>query len=278
VAPLTNKLATAFNAWAREGAGARMEDAHAPTGKKVLDRIPVGYDQSFIDLGCGNGWATRYMAERVPTIGLCVGVDVSEELVKEARRAAVGKLPVKFLVAPMEEVPFGEASFNHAFSMEAIYYTTDALTALKAVWRLLKQGGSFHVVIDYYRENALSAAWKDDISVPMQFLGQEQWVELFRKAGFVEVHDERVMDDRAIPADLAFPWGGFKTRADLHVFRTEIGSLYLRGVKGELSHALDPFLDRARRGLASEEKAQGPSGREPPAAAPKEKKKRFGRK
>lgn len=276
MAPLTSELAAAFNKWAREGAGARMEDAHASTGKKVLDRIPVGYDESFIDLGCGNGWATRYMAERVPTIGLCVGVDVSEELVKEARRTAVGKFPVKFLVAPMEEVPFGEASFNHAFSMEAIYYTADPLAVVKAVWRLLKQAGSFHLVIDYYRENPLSAPWQDDISVKMHFLGELEWVLLFEKAGFGHVLSERVMDDREIPADLAFPWGGFKTRADLHAFRTEIGSLYIRGVKGKLSNALDPFLDRARRELVLDEKGKAQGGGEPTATG-KEKKRRFGR-
>ena len=250
-----------FNEWARRGAGPKMEEAHAHTGRKVLDRLQVGYDEAFIDLGCGTGWAARYIAEKVPTIGLCVGVDVSEELIKQARALASGKYPVKFLVAPFEDVPFGDASFHHAFSMEALYYAKDPLAAAKSAWRLLKPGGSFHFLTDFYPENPPSAAWKDDIAVPMHNLGEAEWVALFKRAGFAEVASERVFDDRPIPEGLGFPWGGFKTREDLHRFRTEYGSLYVSGRKGEGSPGLDPYIDHAVESLAAEEAGEpSPAG------------------
>jgi SAM-dependent methyltransferase len=256
--------AEAFDEWARQGAGARMEEAHGFAGRKVLDRLSIGYDESFIDLGCGNGWATRYVAEKVPTIGLCVGVDGSPELIKEARGLFAGKFPVKFLVAPMEDVPFGEGSFNHAFSMEAIYYTEDPARALRSIWRVLKPGGTFHLVIDFYAENPPSKAWQRDFPAKMHFLGEAEWVSLLGEAGFADVRAERVLDDRPVPSDLAFPWGGFKTREDLARFRTSVGSLYIVGRKLELSHALDPYLDRARQGLAGQEAAgEGPRGERP---------------
>lgn len=247
-----SKVALAFDEWAREGAGARMEESHSYAGRKVLDRIVIGYDESFIDLGCGNGWATRYVAGKVPTIGLCVGVDLSGELIKEARRLSAGKYPIKFLVAPIEEVPFGEAAFNHAFSMEAIYYGEDPLGRIRSAWRLLKVGGRFHLVIDYYTENPLAAAWKDDINVPMSFLSQDEWVAMFKQAGFDEVKAERLLDDRPVPPETQFPWGGFKAREDLVRFRTEIGSLYIVGRKAAFSHTLDPYLERAKDDLARE--------------------------
>src|SRR6267378_562738 len=184
VGRLSVERKAAFDQWARRGAGAKMEEAHEHAGKQVLNRIEIGYDQSFIDLGCGNGWAVRNIAQKVPTIGLCVGVDVSEELIKEARGLSGAKYPVKFLVAPMEQVPFGESSFNYAFSMEALYYVEDPLAALKAIWKLLKAGGQFHLVIDFYKENGRSAAWQDDIPVKMHFLSQAEWVGLFMEAGF----------------------------------------------------------------------------------------------
>src|SRR5689334_17094231 len=203
----------AFDAWAREGAGARMEEAHQYAGKKVLDRLTIGYDESFIDLGCGSGWATRYVAEKVPTIGLCVGVDSSPELIKEARRLSAGKFPVKFLVSPMENVPFGEGSFNHAFSMEALYYTQDPLEALKSIWRAHKPGGTFHLVVDYFAENPPSKAWQEDFPAKMHFLSQAEWVGLLEKAGFSDVRAERVLDERPVDGSMPFPWGGFADRA-----------------------------------------------------------------
>lgn len=249
---MTSTISQEFDAWARKGAGPKMEDAHAHAGKQVLDRIPVCYDESFIDLGTGNGWAARYIASRVPTIGLCVGVDASEEFVKEARQQAAGKYPIKFIHSTIEDVPFPEASFDHAFSMEALYYAKDPLAALQSVWRVLRPGGVFHLVIDYYKENPPSARWQADIATPMHFLSQAEWVDLFAKAGFSDVQAERVLDGRPVPEDLTFPWGGFASREELVKFRTKDGSLYIRGTKRAVSKALEPYLERAEHALDRE--------------------------
>jgi SAM-dependent methyltransferase len=260
---MTASLSSEFDGWARKGAGPKMEDAHGPVGKKVLDRIPVRYDEAFIDLGTGNGWAARYIAQRVPTIGLCVGVDASEEFVKEARRVSAGKFPMKFIHSAIEEVPFPEASFDHAFSMEALYYAKDPLVALQSIWRVLRPGGSFHMVIDYYAENPPSARWQADIQTPMHFLPQARWVELFGQAGFQDVVAERVLDDRPVPEGMEFPWGGFHSREELVKFRTQDGSLYVRGTKKGTSRALEPYLDRAQQALSAQEPraARGRAGR-----------------
>jgi len=255
--------AALFDSWAKKGTGPHMEEAHEYAGKKVLDRITIGYDQSFIDLGCGTGWATRYVAAKVPTIGLCVGLDVSPEFIKEARALSAGKYPVKFLVAPIEEVPFGESSFNHAFSMEALYYAPDVARALKAIWRVLKAGAMFHLVIDFFKENPASARWQQDTPVNMAYLSQDEWVGLFKAAGFSNVVAERILDDRPVAPDMKMPWGGFNTREDLEHFRRQVGSLYIRGTKAELSHALDKVLERANQEIQAEgappatEKARG---------------------
>ena len=254
---MAENYAAIFDGWAKEGTGPHMEDAHEYAGKKVLDRITIGYDESFIDLGCGNGWATRYVAAKVPTIGLCVGLDMSPEFIKEARALSAGKFPVKFLVAPIEEVPFGESSFNHAFSMEALYYSPDVAAALMSIWRVLKAGGSFHLVIDFFKEHPASESWQQYTPVKMAYLSQDEWVELFKAAGFSKVVAERVMDDRPVAPDMKMPWGGFKTREDLAHFRTKVGSLYVRGTKAELSHALDKVLARANEEIQHEGAAEG---------------------
>ena len=262
-----------FDAWARRGAGPKMEEAHSYAGKQVLDRITLGYDQSFIDLGTGNGWAVRYIAERVPTIGLCVGVDASAEFVNEARRTAAGKYPVKFIHSAIEEIPFGEGSFDRAFSMEALYYAKEPLVALKSIWRVLKPRGTFHMVIDFYAENAVSKRWQEGIATPMHFLSQPQWVDLFEGAGFAKVSAERVLDERPIPGEMQFPWGGFNSREELEQFRTKVGSLLVSGTKGEFSRAMDPFMERAAAALAKESAQKGAGD----ARAPRAKAPRFSR-
>ena len=158
--------------------------------------------------------------------------------------------------------------------MEALYYVEDPLAALKSIWNLLKAGGQFHLVIDFYKENPLSAAWQDDIPVKMHYLSETEWVRLFKGAGFAQVRSERILDDRVVPKDMHFPWGGFKTREDLGQFRTKIGSLYVRGMKTHPSAALDPYLDRAKDALAQDGQLAG-AGRAP-LETPEKKKRRFG--
>jgi hypothetical protein len=107
----------------------------------------------------------------------------------------------------------------------------------------------------------------------MHFLGQDEWAGLFKQAGFVDVQSERILDDRLIAESLPFPWGGFKSRADLATFRAEIGSLYIVGRKAEVSHALDPYLDQARKDLGQTPAKGSPAGAQD---KPGGKRKRFG--
>ena len=53
-----------FNEWAIEGRDLGMEKGHATSVEEMLafslgERSEIGKILVFLDLGCGNGWATR---------------------------------------------------------------------------------------------------------------------------------------------------------------------------------------------------------------------------
>jgi SAM-dependent methyltransferase len=62
-----------------------MEQDHLPIVLPVLDRMRLSPEDNVLDVGCGAGWLSRLLAEQVPE-GRVVGVDISDEMIRRARR------------------------------------------------------------------------------------------------------------------------------------------------------------------------------------------------
>lgn len=224
----SENLRLEFNDWAKAGRGEGMERGHRPVGEQALQLMNVPRDARVLDVGCGNGWATRLLAEKARD-GRVVGIDIADEMVELARASSASFANVEFQVASAEQLPFNDAEFTVAFSMESLYYYADIPKALREIRRVLKQGGLFVTVLDLYQENIPSHQWIDQLKVPVQLLGIADYHSLFEGAGFVNVRDQRLFDPAPIPDD--YDGGSFKTRADYLDYRRS-GSLMLSGEVG----------------------------------------------
>ena len=219
------QLRTEFNEWARAGRGPSMERGHRPVGEQAIRLLEIPTDGRVLDVGCGNGWATRLMAEQAPD-GRVVGIDISDEMVDLARESSSALSNVEFREASAEKLSFAEGEFTHAFSMESLYYYSDILGALKEILRVLKSGGKFACVVDLYQENRPSHQWIEQLKVAVQLLSIAEYRSLFETAGFVNVSDRRVYDPTPVPED--YEGGSFKTREDFLEYRAA-GSLLIIG-------------------------------------------------
>lgn len=202
-----------------------MERGHRPVGEQAIARMQVGEDARVLDLGCGSGWAARLLAGYARR-GRVVGLDISDEMIEAARSSSIGFDNVEFRVGSAERLPFDDADFTHAFSMESLYYYADVLAALREVRRVLRQGGLFAAVVDLYKENEPSHQWIEQLRVPVHLLGAEEYSALFTEAGFDEVQAQRLYDPTPVPED--YTGGSFKSREDFLRYR-ECGSLMLMG-------------------------------------------------
>lgn len=222
---MDERLRLEFNDWARAGRGEGMEKGHRPVGEQALDLMALPVDAQVLDVGCGAGWATRLMAEQASS-GRVVGIDIADEMVKLARESSTSLANVEFQVASAEKLPFGDAEFTHAFSMESLYYYADLPAALREICRVLAPGGRFVTVVDLYKENVSSHQWVDQLQVPVQLLSSVDYTTLFENAGFIRVFDRRLYDPAPIPE--TYTGSSFKTREE-YVRYKEAGSLMLSG-------------------------------------------------
>lgn len=204
-----------------------MEQDHLPIVLPVLDLMHLTPEDNVLDLGCGAGWLVRLVAEQAPE-GRAVGVDVSDEMVRRARRNNASVENAMFVVGEAEEIPWDANFFTHAVSVEAAYYWPDPRAALREIHRVLREGGAAWVVINYYRENVHSHQWGDLLTIPVHLLSAAEWTALFREAGFSEVKHRFVPDPTPAPATYEGRW--FRDVAQLRAFRQQ-GALLVWGIK-----------------------------------------------
>ena len=124
--------------------------------EEILSWGKVGEAQTILDVGCGIGGSTLYLAEKFNA--QAVGITLSPVQAKRAGDRALeknmtlrafenfenGKPPaVQFQVTDALDTPFPDNSFDFIWSMESGEHMPDKLTFLQECYRLLKPGGTF---------------------------------------------------------------------------------------------------------------------------------------
>jgi SAM-dependent methyltransferase len=222
-----DRLREEFNRWAEAGRGEGMEQEHLPIVLPVLDRMRIAPADNILDVGCGAGWLAPLLAEQVPE-GRVVGMDISDEMIRRARRNYADLDSVLFVVGEAAEIPWDSNFFTRAISVESAYYWPDPQRALNEIFRVLHDEGSAWVLINYYRDNPHAHQWGEILTVPAHLLSAEEWAAMFREAGFAGVAHTRIPDPTPAPAVYEGRW--FRDAAQLRAFR-EQGALLIHGTK-----------------------------------------------
>jgi SAM-dependent methyltransferase len=224
---LNGALREEFNRWAEAGRGEGMEEDHLPIVLPVLDQMKLAPDENVLDVGCGAGWLVRLIAERVPE-GRVIGMDISDEMVRRARRKHVDVENSMFVVGAADEIPWDANFFTHAISVESAYYWPDPARGLREIHRVLREGGTAWIVINFYLENPHSHQWAAHFATPTHLLSAEEWEALFIDAGFALAGHRQIPDPTPAPETYTGKW--FRDAAELRAFR-EMGALLVYGTK-----------------------------------------------
>jgi len=108
----------------------------------VLHAGAVRRGDTVLDVGCGTGVLTRAATERVTDAGRVAAIDVNEEMLAVAARAPD---PVDWKLAPAEDLPFDDDSFDRVVSQFAIMFFDDRSAATAEMARVARPGGTVTV-------------------------------------------------------------------------------------------------------------------------------------
>lgn len=236
------KLQHEFNRWAVAGEGEKMERHHLDITEKTIRRMNLRPGERVLDLGCGSGWATRLLARLVGEgpdgFGQVVGLDVSDEMVRQAREASKDFENILYVWGSALQIPWEENFFDKVLSVESFYYYPDQDRALMELFRVLAPRGRLFILINLYKDNQYSLQWVDMLNVPVHVRSAAEYVELFKKHAFEDVQAVRIPDDTPTPDD--YQTKSFDSLDDLRAFKRE-GALLLTASKPDLRTPLPGY-------------------------------------
>ncbi len=174
----------------------RLSEPQLAWGRRVAERLAPRGGERILDLGCGTARLTGELAAQFHGARF-VGLDVSQSMLAEARRAEAGR--VAFVRADGAALPFVSA-FDAVFSAATFHWIPDHPRLFAAVHTALTPGGRViaqcgggpnlqrlldrtHALMDDAAFSRFFAGWSD----PWNFVGVSQTERTLAAAGFTGI-------------------------------------------------------------------------------------------
>jgi ubiquinone/menaquinone biosynthesis C-methylase UbiE len=229
------RLQHEFNRWAQAGEGEKMERHHLDITEKTIRLMDLRPGERVLDLGCGSGWATRLVARMVAEgpegFGQVVGVDVSDEMIRQARTASKDFENILYVWGSAEKIPWEENFFDKVLSVESFYYYPDQDRALHELFRVMAPRGRLFILINLYKDNPYSQQWVDKLRVPVHVRSAAEYAGLLKAHAFELIETRQIPDDTPTPDD--YKTTSFRSLDDLRAFK-RTGALLLMASKPDL--------------------------------------------
>jgi ubiquinone/menaquinone biosynthesis C-methylase UbiE len=139
----------------------------------VLDLLEINPSDSVLEVGSGPGVGLELAAARAYE-GRVVGIDPSEtmlEMASRRNRTLIEAGRVQLRLGSVEKLPFDDATFDKAMTMNSLHLWPDPVAGLNEVKRTLRTGG--RIAVAFTRFSYTSA---------------DKFEQHLINAGFTEVH------------------------------------------------------------------------------------------
>jgi len=148
---------------------ARVPDAAAESFAGVANPFTLGRlapGERVLDLGSGAGTDSLVAAQMVGPRGSVTGIDMTPEMLANARSAAseMGVANVEFVEGEVESLPFEDETFDVVISNGVIDLVPDKVTVFSEIHRVLGPGGRIQIA-DVTIQNPVSEEGRRNIDL-----------------------------------------------------------------------------------------------------------------
>lgn len=118
----------------------------APEWPAIRAMLPALAGKRVADLGCGFGWASRWM--RAEGAASVLGLDLSQNMIARAK-ADTSDRAIDFRIADLETLELPEAAFDLVYSALTFHYVADFRRLARMVHKALAAGGDMVFTIEH---------------------------------------------------------------------------------------------------------------------------------
>jgi ubiquinone/menaquinone biosynthesis C-methylase UbiE len=218
--------------------------------RDLVHRAPLGESDKVLDAGCGDGFFTALLAERLPT-GQAIGLDRSAAYLEAASarlapQVAAGR--VRLVEGDVRRLPFNDGALDAVWSTHCMESYDDIPAVLAEFRRVLRPSGAL-AVLETDNVHSIMLSWPPDLELAVRQaehrnIGDEDSylgtyfprfaLRLLHAAGFENVTRNYVLIQRQRPADGAL---------------AEYVSLYINHLADEVGDRLSPSNQTRLRAL-----------------------------
>jgi trans-aconitate 2-methyltransferase len=170
----------------------RIADPQTRWGRAVLERLPLGGDESVLDAGCGTGRVTEHLLARLPH-GRVVALDASDAMLAEAaRRLAWAGDRVTFVRADLTLPLPLDAPVDAAVSTATFHWVPDHDALFANLAAVLRPGGALVAQCGGTGNVASVIAAAAEVGHPLPpgravFAGPEETARRLQASGFRDI-------------------------------------------------------------------------------------------
>ncbi|WZO98584.1 methyltransferase domain-containing protein [Isosphaeraceae bacterium EP7] len=188
--------------------------AFAAELQAMVDSLPIAQGDRVLDLACGDGVYSAWLARRVGETGLVASVDLLPAYLRLTRDQAGGDPRVSPTAARLEDLPFADGAFDVVWCAQSLYSLPEPVEALKQMARVVRPGGVVailendtlhHVLLPWPVDVELAVrqaehdAYKRESDEPEKFYVGRRLVQVFRDAGLVRPAEQSRATVRQAP-------------------------------------------------------------------------------
>ncbi len=118
----------------------------APEWPAIRAMLPDLSGKRVVDLGCGFGWATRWIREQGAASVL--GLDLSENMIARARKDTSDSA-ITYRIADLDSLELPVAAFDLAFSALTFHYVQDFARLIRVIRNALSPDGDLVFTIEH---------------------------------------------------------------------------------------------------------------------------------
>jgi SAM-dependent methyltransferase len=186
---MSDAIRAEFNQQALDGRAAQIEPHHLAHVQQLIQRMNVQPHDRILEIGCGEGWASRMLAKLVPE-GMVAGLDAADEMIHNARMQSSAFENLMFIWGEADAIPWQERFFTQVLCVDSFYYFGQPERAAGEILRVLSPKGSVWLLNEVSQENPASLQLLPKMKLNIRIPTLEEYRSIFEPAGFSDFHFE----------------------------------------------------------------------------------------
>ncbi len=165
-----------------------MNFSHAPLTNWGLKLINFKDNWTILDIGCGGGATIKRLLKHSKNSKV-YGIDISQESVTKSKKNCIDLLDKQVFVSQgsAEMLPYENGKFDLVTAVETIYFWPNLSSCFKEVYRVLKPGGRFAVIVEDANKDSV---WTNVVE-GMTTYSTEELLTMLREAGFSQTESQK---------------------------------------------------------------------------------------